>query len=338
MTLNAMEQYLEIAAKLERFVHLWQNALADTENSIKRLDGYKRNVQANIVLKECEYSSVEQNVKEEREKSKKDKNFNYLLIPCGVLFILLAYGVPILMSGYDVAQDKGISFWDGVISHIKINMGFLGIAGILVIALIYIVGIIISLSSAIILFRKREKSRYWDKLSQDRKGKLLKEKDNLYSAISVIDTKRKNIGLVKNQIIANLQSVRQELSMLYGKGVLPEKYRNMVAVTTMYEYLHTKRCNMIEGHGGIYDTYEKDYQQGLIIKNLIEINSKLDVVISNQQILHREMSVVNSQLRDIRTDISNIEKHTANIEQSSAVSAAANMQMAAILQSRYWRS
>lgn len=79
------------------------------------------------------------------------------------------------------------------------------------------------------------------------------------------------------------------LHTLYSENILPEKYRNFAAVTTMYQWLRDGRCTEIYGHGGLYDTYEYNLQIGQIIGSLNEINRKLDIVISNQNLLYNEI-------------------------------------------------
>ena len=71
---------------------------------------------------------------------------------------------------------------------------------------------------------------------------------------------------------------RKHLKQLYGKNLLPPVYRNLVAVGTLYGYLINGRCTTIEGHGGIYDTYEYDVKLNTIICKLDDVLDNLESI------------------------------------------------------------
>ena len=97
----------------------------------------------------------------------------------------------------------------------------------------------------------------------------------------------------------------------------------------MLGYLQTGRCNAIQGHGGIYDTYEIDMQNRAIITTLEEIKNISLQIEANQQLLLSEMQQANRTLTNINQTVNRIDVTTKQIEKNTAISAAANQQTAA---------
>lgn len=116
-----------------------------------------------------------------------------------------------------------------------------------------------------------------------------------------------------NDAMFVLNTAQENLYKLYSENILPGKYRNLVAVATMCQWLNDGRCTEIYGHGGLYDTYEYDLRLGQIVGKLDEISSKLDVVISNQNMLYDEVKRGNDIAEKTYMSVCNIEKNTERI-------------------------
>lgn len=107
------------------------------------------------------------------------------------------------------------------------------------------------------------------------------------------------IGRLKNKVIPYYERetarCKEELRKLnlararyYEGEILHKKYRNAAATGTMLEYLETRRCDQIEGHGGTIDVFEQELYLKKIVLNTESISRKLDQVILNQgKILNR---------------------------------------------------
>lgn len=177
---------------------------------------------------------------------------------------------------------------------------------------------------------KKQKMEYDSKVSSHRRQIILNN--------AATSTAEEKLASVKLQVItaadkhelvkAQSDAAAGALAEFYAEDVLPEKYRNFSAVATMYEYLHTGRCTIIRGHGGIFDTYEYDRKLGLIIENLVSINAKLDQIAANQRMLYDELREANRTLSGISSSLSSIEKSSAEIASNSAISAAADQRTA----------
>ena len=164
-----------------------------------------------------------------------------------------------------------------------------------------------------------------------RKEALLRSRQTLAKKEASLQATQKTISL-------QLQKAKRNLGDLYALNILPVKYRSFNAVSTLYEYLSVGRCITIQGHGGIYDTYENDLRLGLIIQTLSEIRDSLQRIEANQQLLYRELQQANRTLDNIKTSLQEIEKTNAEIAENTAISAAANQQTAAAAQYLAWKA
>lgn len=120
---------------------------------------------------------------------------------------------------------------------------------------------------------------------------------------------------------SNLKETERLLKAYYDKGVIFEKYRNLVAMTTMYEYFASGRCAELEGPNGAYNLYEQETRQNIIITNLQDINQHLSDIKNNQFVLYQAMNEGLQSLAKVQNDISDMARCVKNIETSSAVSA-----------------
>lgn len=78
----------------------------------------------------------------------------------------------------------------------------------------------------------------------------------------------------------------QALAQLYSCNILHPKYRNFVAVSSIYEYFDTGRCSALEGSGGAYDIYERESRLDKIISRLDQALDTLELIRQNQEMLY----------------------------------------------------
>lgn len=114
----------------------------------------------------------------------------------------------------------------------------------------------------------------------------------------------------KKQMITNCFStisnkLETALDDLYSKNVIFPKYRNLVAVTTILEYLSSGRCSELEGPNGAYNLYEMELRQNIVIAQLSTITRNLEGIRNNQYTLYQEISNSNRQIRDMLQQIGN---------------------------------
>lgn len=142
----------------------------------------------------------------------------------------------------------------------------------------------------------------------------------------------------QEEIHKALVVARSNLAQIYSENVLPQKYRNLAAVATMYEYLETGRCTIIQGHGGIYDTYEVERIHLEQLRQMVQINKTLSRMEDNQRYICQELRQANQTLSSINSSLSEIEKTNAEIAKNTAISAAANKQTAAATSWLAWNA
>ena len=73
------------------------------------------------------------------------------------------------------------------------------------------------------------------------------------------------------------------LAKLYAKNVIYPKYRDLIAVSSLYEYFETRRCTELDGPDGAYSLFETERRMKLIVERLgsdSEINPKNQYVLT----------------------------------------------------------
>lgn len=110
-----------------------------------------------------------------------------------------------------------------------------------------------------------------------------------------------------NDVLESLECALQEL---YSQNVIFPKYRDMVAITTINEYLLSGRCYELEGPNGAYNLYEMELRQNIIIGQLSSIVSSLEQIKSNQFSLYQELVKANKTVNDILHEVEGVRENT----------------------------
>ena len=170
-------------------------------------------------------------------------------------------------------------------------------------------------------------------------NKKAKDFDNLpVPAIGVKHLLDSEIS-VTEETLRKLYNCRNQL---YSYNVIFDKYRNLVALSSFYEYFVTGRCESLEGTNGAYNIYESEIRMDQIISQLDEVIISLDQIKKNQYMIYNKLEEMNTSLHNlessmkkvtvslneikVNTDSMNkyldsIEKNTAVIAHNTAVSA-----------------
>ena len=88
---------------------------------------------------------------------------------------------------------------------------------------------------------------------------------------------------------------RETLSKIYDKNIIFPKYRNLVMVCSLYEYICASRCTTLEGHEGAYNILEMEIRLDRIITQLDKVIAQLNAIQSNQFILYSAIQESNRQ-------------------------------------------
>lgn len=106
-----------------------------------------------------------------------------------------------------------------------------------------------------------------------------------------------------------LRDLENALNEHYAQNVLFPKYRNMVAITTINEYLMSGRCYELEGPNGAYNLYEMELRQNVIVGQLSSIISGLEQIRNNQFSLYQEIVKANATVSDILREVEGVREN-----------------------------
>lgn len=96
-----------------------------------------------------------------------------------------------------------------------------------------------------------------------------------------------------------LRSLCQTRCDLYALDIVFGKYRDIVALSTFYEYLMAGRCTTLEGATGAYNLYESEIRTNLIISQLSDVIKSLDKIQQNQYMIYSQLQQMNSTLNSL---------------------------------------
>ncbi|MBR3861901.1 MAG: hypothetical protein IKM84_08495 [Oscillospiraceae bacterium] len=114
-----------------------------------------------------------------------------------------------------------------------------------------------------------------------------------------LSTKVANMNAWVSAARDSLQKSKGALAKAYSYDIIHPKYRNLVAVYTMYEYFQAGRCSVLTGHEGAYNLYENESRQNHIISMLGQINERLDGMEKNQYYLWSAIKDTQSSLSSL---------------------------------------
>ena len=107
----------------------------------------------------------------------------------------------------------------------------------------------------------------------------------------------------KRQILAectrSVEESQQLLDKLYELNVIFPKYRDLVAVSQMYEYVASGRCNTLSGYEGAYNLYEQELRMNIVISHLEDIYDQLEEISTNQYMLYSAICESNNLLLEV---------------------------------------
>lgn len=125
----------------------------------------------------------------------------------------------------------------------------------------------------------------------------------------------------EKQIESKIAQIENTLSRLYDLDVIFPKYRNLVAVVTMHEYLISGRCSELTGPYGTYTLYESESRQNRIICDLNQIKSMLADIRDMQHAIYEAIEESNYISGQIYSQNESLLASNRKIEENSAIAA-----------------
>lgn len=326
ISVSYMREYLKYAVEFEKHVYIWESAMNKVQSRMREIIT-ERNALQNANNRIQNQLNARYRFSGNHNTSNKKSAIGYKVISKVILVII----------GLILAISLAVGVFITVKSVLRLqasNSEDIFAKVFFYIPMCLVLGVIIScpvLLPLYLFFRSKYKSNEVsdDKGSERRREILLRsEYDNSNNRISEINTEESSLNERKKEISVAWQRAKNNLNKLYSENILFPKYRNFAAVTKLYEYLATGRCNTIQGHGGIYDTYENERLQFAFLENLVEINNKLSRIAETQNLLYQEMREANGTLTKINSSLISIEKTNKQIQKNTAITAEATKQIA----------
>ena len=115
-----------------------------------------------------------------------------------------------------------------------------------------------------------------------------------------------------------LESIISTRNELYSYNVIYPKYRNVVALSSFYDYLMAGRCSTLAGAEGAYNLYETESRADLIITKLTDVIASLDKIQDNQYMLYQQMSEVNTGIQELNQSMSKVVTSLAHLEMTGS--------------------
>ena len=122
-------------------------------------------------------------------------------------------------------------------------------------------------------------------------------------------------------------TLKASLYTLYSKNVIYAKYRNLVTIATLFEYIDSGRCFELEGPNGAYNLYEGELRSDIIISSLSSIISNLEAIRNNQYTLYQSIETANATTHQLLQNLNNSQMLTAYYANQAAIAASADRYM-----------
>lgn len=108
------------------------------------------------------------------------------------------------------------------------------------------------------------------------------------------------------------------LQKIYAKNIIFPKYRNLVMVCSLYEYICAGRCTELEGHEGAYNILETEIRLDRIISQLDLVVANLEQIKRNQFMLYSAVQESNQRLSQITGAIGDMSASLEGIYSSTS--------------------
>lgn len=137
-----------------------------------------------------------------------------------------------------------------------------------------------------------------------------------------VETEKKQILSLKeqqNELRTEVNKVENLIEKLYSANVIYPKYRELVPIVTMWEYIDSGRCTELLGANGAYNLYESESRQDIIISNLTQALSMLAQIRDNQYALYEAIQESNDIAERVYRQSERLIASNKNIERNSEI-------------------
>ena len=160
---------------------------------------------------------------------------------------------------------------------------------------------------------EQEKGRYPDKLEayQSKVQATNAENAKRQAERAILQA---NIDAVERQSVSS----RATLDRLYSANIVHPKYRNLSAVSSLYEYIDTGRCAQLEGSAGAYNLFENEVRLDHILLKLDDVIEKLDSIRQGQYQLYTAITEGSQRTESLLESVAQEVKYVSASGQETA--------------------
>lgn len=110
---------------------------------------------------------------------------------------------------------------------------------------------------------------------------------------------------------------KETLKQIYNKDIIFPKYRSMVMICSLYEYVCSGRCTALEGHEGAYNLLEMEIRLDKIVTQLERVIQLLGTIRQNQYMLYSAIQDANRQSAKILESTEQITSQLQSVQTSN---------------------
>lgn len=116
-----------------------------------------------------------------------------------------------------------------------------------------------------------------------------------------------------------LKETKENLERVYAKNIIYPKYRNLPALTSIYEYYVTGRCEELSGPYGAYNLYEDEVRKDRIISQLNTVIANLEQIKQNQYKLYEQVCQIQSNTNRMVWELNAIKGYVIELTNLTAL-------------------
>ena len=122
----------------------------------------------------------------------------------------------------------------------------------------------------------------------------------------------------------SLKETKENLERVYAKNIIYPKYRNLPALTSIYEYYVTGRCEELSGPYGAYNLYEDEVRKDKIISQLNTVIANLEQIKQNQYKLYEQVCQIQSNTNRMVWELNAIKGYVIELTNLTALNTSYN--------------
>lgn len=132
---------------------------------------------------------------------------------------------------------------------------------------------------------------------------------------------QKSYNEVTSKICSLKADTEKTLDRVYQTDLIYPKYRNLPALTCIYEYFVTGRCDELTGPHGAYNMYEDETRKDTIISQVNVVIDNLEQIKNSQYMLYQQVSAIRQDTYAVTRELQAIKGYTLVTAQMSALNA-----------------